>query len=210
MNVSNYCHLKPHLNQAVWFSSGQSSTLGNGKVITVVCFQWQPYHYLISAVVSLCQPRRRPNQHSEVTVLSTNEQTAVSLSPSIYGMVQLWLEPQATSYYTGTVQFRVLRVQFSALHDGNTEKCVLYQNEPCCLVASGLDFHISVTPYKCSNESVQCLFAVLIIIILIFFSGLSFVNPSSRWGIALKSQQTATNMTASTAAQECRRTMKII
>lgn len=51
--------------------------------------------------------------------------------------------------------------------------------------------------------------AVFNISIFFFPTGLSFVNPSSWWGIALKSQQTVTNTIAFIAAPVCRKTMKI-
>lgn len=45
--------------------------------------------------------------------------------------------------------------------------------------------------------------------LIISFTGLSSVNLSLWWGIALKSPQTATSTIAFIVALECKRTMKI-
>lgn len=72
--------------------------------------------------------------------------------------------------------------------------------------------YISATIYKCDdglckkNPKNMILFLTCLII---SFTGLSSVNLSLWWGIALKSPQTATSTIAFIVALECKRTMKI-
>lgn len=76
-----------------------------------------------------------------------------------------------------------------------------------CIILSQLTNMIMSLKEFVFSIVVKCILSTVLLIF--FFTGLSSVNPSLWWGIALKSQQTVTNMIAFIAVQECRKTMKI-